>query len=290
MGSNYFQHISAHIKQLFAGAVIIENSPLLMPSPFKTLFLPQENIAFHIISLNPSFLNSLQSTFFYEWANHAEKQGAQPIHIWEDCWLTQKPIILSQLSSLAKKSTTVFARNTIAQRITQSQAQLFLSQHHLGGATLARYKYGLFHKKTEELVGVASFSAPRKFVRDGEAYRSHEMIRYASKIDTTITGGLSKLLKAFINDAQPDDIMTYANRDWWTGKSYLKLGFKKTELMPSIEFWIAPTDNKRFTHKQIAAALKNELTPDTEKQTLLLKKGYIRGYNSGSTKFLLTLK
>lgn len=290
MGIKYFQNVNAHIKQLFAGTAIVENSSLLIPSPFKNLFLPQENIAFHVVSLNAPFLSTLHSTFFYEWATHAEKQGLQPIHIWEDRWLAQEPIILSQLSSLAKKTKTVFARNTIVNRITQPQANEFLNEHHFGSSPLARYKYGLFHKKTSELLGVATYSAPRKFMRDGVAYRSHELIRYGSKLNTTITGGVSKLLKAFIDDAKPDDIMTYTDRDWWTGKSYLPLGFKKIELMPPIEFWVKPTENKRFTKNQISALLKDELNLDNEIHPQLSERGYIKVYNSGSRKFLRTLK
>ena len=275
MGIKYFNSVREHIKDIFINDVIVENSDLLTPSPFKSLFLPRQNIVFHLVSLNAPILSTLDKNFFYEWANYAEKQGIHPIHIWEDHWLNQKEIILSQLTSLAKKTKKVFARNTIAQRITQPQANNFLNANHLGGSPNARYKYGLIHKKTKELLAVATFSAPRKFVRENKSYKSYELIRFGSTLNTTVTGGLSKLLKTFIDDVQPDDIMTYTDRDWWTGRSYQPLGFKKIELMPPIELWINPIENKRFTKKQI--------TPNE-------KRNCLKAYNSGSKKFLLTLK
>lgn len=276
MSIKYTENVSEHIKQLFIDDAIVEDSDLLLPSPFKSLFLPLQNIAFHLVHLNAPILNTLEKDFFYEWANHAEKQGIHPIHIWEDHWLGQNEILLSQLTSLAKKTKKIFARNTIAKRITQPQANSFLNANHMGGSPNARYKYGLFHKKSNELLGVATFSAPRKFVREGKNYQSYELIRYGSQLSTSITGGLSKLLKTFIDEVKPDDIMTYTDRDWWTGKSYAPLGFKKTALMPALEFWVDPIENKRLTAKQIKTAKK--------------ETNYIKAHNSGSKKFLLTLK
>lgn len=292
MGIKYSQNVTEHIKQLFKDSAVVENSDLLLPSPFKSLFLPVEKLAFHLVALQAPYLNTLESTFFYDWANHAEEQGLQPIHIWEDKWLNQKEIILSQLSSLAKNTETIFARNTVAKRITQPQANAFLNQHHLNGSPNARYKFGLFSKKTDSLVAVATFSAPRKFVRDDNIYRSFELIRYGSQINTTITGGLSKLLKAFIEDVEPDDIMTYTDRDWWTGKSYMPLGFKKTELVAPITFWLKPTENVRYTKQQLLSFYKKELNKDKPDNLnyWFAQKGYIKIYNSGSNKFLLSFK
>jgi hypothetical protein len=289
MGIQYFKNVSETIQHLFDDD-IVENSSLLTPSPFQSLLLPKSKIAFHIVSLNIPFLSVLESTFFYDWANHAEKQGIQPIHIWEDRWLSQQDIIHSQLSSLAKKTKVVFARNTFAKRISQPMANDFLNQHHLGGSPNARYKYGLFHKKSKELLGVATFSAPRKFIRGKEIYRSYELVRYGSQLNTTITGGLSKLLKTFIKEVQPDDIMTYADRDWWTGRSYAPLGFKMVEVKPPLQFWVKLTENKRYTTSQLSRLLKDKLDAKANKQVQFANLGYISIHNSGSRKFLYTLK
>jgi hypothetical protein len=289
---NYTHTVSAYIKELFPDEAIAESSPKLAPTPFTYILLPKRAIAFHIIPLNTAILSSLENDFFFLWASHAEKNKIQAIHIWEDRWLGQETIVKSQLNSLAKKTATVFARNTVVERITQPQANAFLQEHHLGGSPIARFKYGIFHKKTKELLGAATFSPPRKFYREEKEYRSYELIRYASKLNTTITGGLSKVLKAFIKDVDPDDIMTYADRDWWTGRSYYPLGFKQTELMPTLGFWLKLPNYTRFTKQQLLALHKNELNrqKNVELTRWLEEKGYIRLYNSGTKKFLLRLK
>ena len=87
-----------------------------------------------------------------------------------------------------------------------------------------------------ELVAVATFSNARRWEKQGRVVSSYEWVRYASLSDTRVIGGMGKLLKAFIADRHPDDIMTYAistavagrpQRDGVDsdGNVYRKLGF-----------------------------------------------------------------
>ncbi len=61
-----------------------------------------------------------------------------------------------------------------------------------------------------ELVAVATFSNARRWEKQGRTVSSYEWVRYASLRDTRVVGGMGKLLKAFISDRHPDDVMTYA--------------------------------------------------------------------------------
>lgn len=133
-------------------------------------------------------------------------------------------------------SGTVFARNCEARKIDRKTADEFLDLNHIYGSAKSRHCYGLFRRRvtgasekacspipcgTEtpevgapeigELVAVASFSNARRWKRsEGTVISSYEWLRYASQRDTRVVGGMGKLLKAFIEDIHPDDIMTYA--------------------------------------------------------------------------------
>ncbi len=61
-----------------------------------------------------------------------------------------------------------------------------------------------------ELVAVATFSNARRWEKQGRTVSSYEWVRYASLRDTRVVGGMGKLLKAFVSDRHPDDVMTYA--------------------------------------------------------------------------------
>lgn len=132
----------------------------------------------------------------------------------------------------------IFARNCIVKRIDKPAAAEFLNRHHRLGDTTCRYRYGLFVRRNTgsrelalepgTLVAVSEFSNARRWLKDGVRTSSYEWIRYASLTGTRVVGGMGKMLKAFIRDVNPDDIMSYADISWPDGgEVYAKLGFRE---------------------------------------------------------------
>lgn len=130
----------------------------------------------------------------------------------------------------------IFARNCTARRIDKPTAAAFLDANHRLGDTTCRYRYGLFSRRTtgagetatEEgtLVAVATFSNARRWRKSDRTISSYEWIRYASLEGVRVTGGMGKLLQAFIDEVHPDNIMSYADAGWTDGgAAYEKLGF-----------------------------------------------------------------
>ena len=164
---------------------------------------------------------------------------------------------------------TIFARNCEVRKIDRKTADAFLDANHIWGSASCRDCYGLFRRRvtgasemaaaggTEaittpvqealdkgsgfsvgELVAVATFSNARRWEKQGRVISSYEWVRYASLGDTRVVGGMGKLLKAFIEERHPDDIMTYAISTAVQGRElregvesdgnvYRKLGFKE---------------------------------------------------------------
>lgn len=138
--------------------------------------------------------------------------------------------------------TSVFARNCRAERIDAGIARPFLEANHRYGWSRCRHCYGLYIDKVGggvrdacgksgelplgTLVGVATFSNARRWTKGDKVVRSYEWVRYASLEGVRIQGGMGKLMNAFIEDVDPDDIMSYApleNGD--EGSVYRMLGF-----------------------------------------------------------------
>ena len=126
----------------------------------------------------------------------------------------------------------VFARNCAVRRITSAQAWAFLEKYHLIGPLKGRYHYGLFIERPGRsgleagtMVAVSVFSAARTWQKGERKVRSCEWLRAASLPDVRVAGGMGKLLQAFIADAHPDDIMSYADASWSSGAVYRTLGF-----------------------------------------------------------------
>ncbi len=149
-------------------------------------------------------------------------------HLWEDVWKNRPDQVLARIKSLIGNNTRIHGRKTKVYKITKPVADTFLEENHLQGAVSSRYKIGLFEK--DELIAVATFSALRK-MKHSENYKSAELIRFAVKAGFSITGGLSKLIAYFAETHKPNDIMTYADRDWSAGEAYLTLGFTRTAVL-----------------------------------------------------------
>lgn len=130
----------------------------------------------------------------------------------------------------------LFARNCEVRRVSKTEAEEFLNCFHLMNATQSAFNLGLYHR--DELVGIASFSKGRKMNRLHEDQRSFELIRYCCKAGISISGGLSKLIRHFVTEKSPGDIMTYVDRQWGEGASFQKIGFRREGFTAAHHFLI----------------------------------------------------
>lgn len=195
-----------------------------------------------------------------------------PIIIPEDRWNRQRKMMETRLLAHLELFSQAYARNCEVRRIDKETANRFLAANHSYGYAACRYRYGLFLKRhtghiAEEirelrnssrdaassshsersedslpygLIAVATFSNARKWIKDGKEIRSYEWTRYASLPDMRVSGGMGKLLKAFIKEVQPDDIMSYADLEWSEGRVYKTLGFKEELTKEPVLFEIDP--------------------------------------------------
>ncbi|KQM66194.1 hypothetical protein ASE74_09935 [Pedobacter sp. Leaf216] len=226
---------------------------------------------FHLLQLNHHIiihLVSLQNPFSAGKLIQLQEiyaiNNIKLVHLWEDLWLSRPVLVLARIKSLLGKNVRIYGRKTKIFKVTKPEADEFLNQNHLQGSVSSRYKFGLFEK--EELVAVATFSALRK-MNHSENYRSAELIRFAVKAGYSITGGLSKLISHFLETYKPNDLMTYADRDWSAGEAYTKLGFEQTDILEPMVY-LLDENLKRLIKKDYQTA-RQEV------------------FNTGSIKFIL---
>jgi len=205
------------------------------------------------------------------------EENQKIVHIDEDILFSKYAIILKRILAIALHQKKAYARNTVVARVDKKNTIAFLEENHLQGAMPGKYRYGLFLEG--ELVSLAVFSGGRKMPElNIENYRSFELIRFCNKLGYNVVGGISKLLKAFINDFNPQDIMTYTDKDWNQDSSLEKIGFvKKSELEP-LKFWVNGISRVLIRDEDQYKNLQKEF-PD----------GYLKE-NLGSLKLILSIK
>lgn len=156
------------------------------------------------------------------------------ITLFENDWNEKREIVVSRLNSLLGSNCRIAARKTKFLKINRLEAYEFLCKNHFNVPVKAKYNFGLFFEN--ELVAIACFGPIMHKKNENKGEYSGELIRFCSKTGYTVTGALSKLLKHFTNIYSVNDIMTYIDKDWSDGKSFIKVGFEKVG------------ENNRFTH------------------------------------------
>lgn len=162
----------------------------------------------------------------------------------EDVWRSRPDMMKARLLAQLGEFRSIFARNTSVRRITKPESAGFLNEWHTYGDAAARYRYGIF-TKDGTLVAVATFSSGRKWLKDDRTIRSYEWVRYASLPGIRVIGGMGKVLKTFIREVKPDDIMSYADMEWTDGHVYTRLGFHEDGFRSPVAFCIDPRTWRR---------------------------------------------
>ncbi|WP_231459453.1 hypothetical protein [Pedobacter sp. Leaf132] len=228
---------------------------------YTLIYVMDSAVVLNLINIDskhiPQTLINIQQSFY--------SRGLSLIHLWEDVFRNKPLLVLERIKSLAGKNSRIHGRKTRVLKIDKPRADAFLNENHLQGAVSSRHKFGLFFG--DELVAVATFSALRK-MNHTENYKSIELIRFAVKAGFSVSGGLSKLLVYIRKNLNPDDIMSYADRDWSAGASYLKLGFEQ----------VSYTNAQTFE-------LDTNLSRSLSKAVVQNNKATV--FNTGSIKFIL---
>lgn len=270
-------------------------------SVFELLFIPHHQLYLHLINIESFRETQLPNNYFQNLSEQQNANGFRIIHLWEDVWMSQKDLVQSRILTMIGIFKRLNARHCFIERIDKPTADKFLNDNHLQGGVKAKFKYGLFLKwqyveqylgisqfdqilsilsqkniKNRQdtdnlpinLLAVATFSGGRLMTEETrKGQRSYELLRFASLRGYAVMGGINKLLKSFQSEHNPDDIMTYADRDWSDGRSYKMLGFERIEIIEPQAFMVDNQTFKRFSAKE---NIENS----------------IKIFNSGSIKFI----
>lgn len=236
---------------------------------FNGSYFHSENIKGKDYHLNKSNLCSNKSIFLY--------------HIFEKDWYyeNKRNIIKSRIKSLLGViDNKIFARKCTITKLNNLECRDFLDKNHLQGSISSKVNIAL--KYNEEIVSVMTFGKPRF----NNNYK-FELLRFCSKLDTTVVGGASKLLKYFIRTFNPDSIISYCNVHNSKGEIYANLGFNlKEKSPPSYFYWLGVDYLSRYQcqkHKLIEKYKDKiqDIESKTENEIMKLL-GYRKVYDCGN--------
>ena len=197
------------------------------------VFVPSINVGFEF---NGTFWHSTAASIKYRGSlgksktRHIEKTdaceaaGIRLVHVWEHDWLRNphatKALIRNALGVTSKR---VYARKTkVKPALNKDMVRKFYNKYHIQGAPRSGITLGLSYQN--KCVALMTFSQAIS-ARGSSAKAGYwELTRFATS--ASIVGGASKLLKAFEDLYKPKSVISYSDRQHFTGALYPTLGFK----------------------------------------------------------------
>ena len=204
--------------------------------PNNTIGIEYNGSAFHA-TMNGAF-GTLDKYYHQNKFLQAKRQGIHLISIFDVDWHSKQDKIKAYLKDLLTQKQKVYARKCVVKCIDKNIANGFCDKYHLQNHTnLSSICYGLYYN--DELFSVMTFGK-RRLKKQQNGY--YELHRYCVKIGYTIVGGANKLLKAFIKEYSPKNILSYSDNDYFDGKIYERLGFKYIKQAEPNYYWFKTLD------------------------------------------------
>ena len=208
----------------------------------------------------------------------AQAAGFRLIHIFSDEWLFKQDIVKSRLLHITGiSSDKIYARKCQVCTLSYATASQFLIENHIQGTSNSSINFGLYYNNN--LVAVMTFGKPRF----NKKY-DYELIRYCSKVGTTVVGGPSKLLKHFTK-TYTGSIISYADKRWSEGNLYKQLGFRQFDDSGPNYYYVVgqrrESRNKYQKHK-LSKLLQN-FDPLLSERENMRNNGFYRVFDCGNS-------
>jgi hypothetical protein len=272
----------------YSGEVLLDCKNIINPYEID-IYLPELKIGFEFNGVwwhSEKFKNENYHLKKYELSN---LNNVSLITIWEDDWVTNREICESfVLNKLRKTSNRIYARKCEIKEISYNDSKEFLDNNHLQGDCKSSIRIGLFNNN--ELISLMTFSKLRLPLQRHEKNRNkdkhYELTRFCNKINTSVVGGASKLMKYFITKYNPIQVETYSDNLISNGDLYETLGFEYSHTSkPGYWYVIDGIREHRFNWRK-QKLIKMGYDVNKTEEEIMSELGHYRIYNAGNKKWI----
>jgi hypothetical protein len=271
------------IRENYNGEILQNTKDIIKPYEID-IYLPELKLGFEF---NGVFWHSdkfKDNNYHLNKYNKGVENGIKILTIWEDDWTLRREICLSFILNKIKKLNRIMGRKTIIRDVSYLDSKSFLDNNHLQGDCKSSTRLGLYHN--DELVSIMTFSRLRLPLGGKNEEGVYELTRFCNKLNTSVIGGASKLLKNFIQKKIPKEIQTYSDNLISDGDLYNKLGFNYNKTSsPGYWYVINGVRNHRFNWRK-SKLIKMGYDVNKTEEEIMMELGYFKIYNAGNKKWI----
>jgi len=206
-------------------------------------------------------------------------------------WVDNSEVTLNFIRNFLSTSKYKFnGRDCYVKFIDVDVAKDFLNQNHLYGYIPAKYKIGLFHKKSDILLSVITIGENRFSSKNN----SNELYRYAVLNGTTVLGGFNKLISYAKKNSDILDkgLITYADRNIANTHSNIYNASRLFKYIGSTEpsyfyFKSRKVYSRQHFQKHKLSLILPKFDPLLTEAENMVNNGYVKVWNCGNLKYQL---
>jgi hypothetical protein len=243
------------------------------------IYIPSVKLAIEVNGLYWHSEKFKDKNYHYNKWKSCHDKDIQLLSIMEDEFIERPNTWISKILHICNQSKDrIHARKCEVKEVYKDEVKSFVEQYHLQGFALARYYYGAYYDN--ELVAMMSFANTRN-------NKEIQMNRFCLKNGIVISGIANRLLKAFYNDHDVSEIVTYSDNRYSNGGIYRQLGFEMmNEVRPDYSYIKGSKryHKSNFKKSNIESKFGIDMTGKTERQTME-ELGFLRIYDCGKIKW-----
>jgi hypothetical protein len=267
---------------------ILENSQSIIHPLELDIYLPDKKMAFEYNGLFWHSELNKSNNYHLNKSKQCEMIGVNLVHVWEDDWKYKQEIVKSIIrNKLGLNSVKIFARKCYISVISYEQSKKFLEENHLQGSVNSKYRFALIHDN--EIVSVMCFGKSRKPL--GENGDKYELTRFASKLNTNVLGGASKLLNHFIRKymINGEELISYYDKSFGFNNFYESVGFEYLkDTNPGYSYIIDGIRHNRYNYNK-SSLVKQGYDPSKTEHEIMKDRKIYRIYDAGNIKYIYKL-
>ena len=119
----------------------------------------------------------------------------------------------------------------------------------------------------------------------------YELLRFCNKLETSVTGGASKLFNFFINKYNPASVLSYQDNAWGAGDLYKNIGFNLIDKGTFPNYWWCKGNVRfhRFNFRK-DKLIKEGYDRGKTEDLIMTERGYYKLWDFGNLKWEYTKK